>query len=201
VGRKRRRKVKSFSNETVRYRLKFCGIRTQEWQRWRDTVEIALVNYRPVLSPGRAPHKKKTEKYMTVLNIWSWAPGGCPIPRYTGRLTDWPTELSSFLVQVYRGLKSCTSLIENVSLRVPPSSLREFSLFCACPANKHCPSARWALLSTWRRVKIFTFLHLEAFLLIAFMLLIVDRICYYYAIISSIITLICTIIIFISLII
>jgi hypothetical protein len=23
---------------------------------------------------------------------------------------------------------------------VPPSNLREFSLFCACPSNKHCPS-------------------------------------------------------------
>jgi hypothetical protein len=47
-----------------------------------------------------------------------------------------------FIIQVYRGLKSCTSLFENVSLRVPPSNLREFSLFCACPSNKHCPSAR-----------------------------------------------------------
>jgi hypothetical protein len=34
--------------------------------------------------------------------------------------------------------------IENVSLRVPPSNLREFSLFCACPSNKHCPPARCA---------------------------------------------------------
>jgi hypothetical protein len=33
-----------------------------------------------------------------------------------------------FFVQVYRGLKSCTSLLENVSLRVPPSNLRELSL-------------------------------------------------------------------------
>jgi hypothetical protein len=32
----------------------------------------------------------------------------------------------------------------NVSLRVPPSNLRGFSLFCACPSNKHCPSARCA---------------------------------------------------------
>jgi hypothetical protein len=24
------------------------------------------------------------------------------------------------------------------------SNLREFSLFCACPSNKHCPSARYA---------------------------------------------------------
>jgi hypothetical protein len=53
--------------------------------------------------------------------------------------------LDAFLfVQVYRGLKSCTSLSENVSLRVPPSNLRGFSLFCACPSNKYCPSARCA---------------------------------------------------------
>jgi hypothetical protein len=47
-------------------------------------------------------------------------------------------------VQVYRGHKSCTSLLENVSLLIPPSNLRGFSLFCACPSNKHCPSARCA---------------------------------------------------------
>jgi hypothetical protein len=47
-------------------------------------------------------------------------------------------------VQVYRGSKFCTSLLENVSLRVPPSNLRGFSLFWACPSNKHCPSARCA---------------------------------------------------------
>jgi hypothetical protein len=46
-----------------------------------------------------------------------------------------------FLIQVYRCLKSCTSLLENVSLRVPPSNLRDFSLFCVCLSNKHCPSA------------------------------------------------------------
>jgi hypothetical protein len=49
-----------------------------------------------------------------------------------------------FVVQVYRGLKSCTSLLENVSLRVPPSYLRNFSLFAVCPSNKPCPSARYA---------------------------------------------------------
>ncbi|PNF40690.1 hypothetical protein B7P43_G02183 [Cryptotermes secundus] len=48
------------------------------------------------------------------------------------------------LVQVFRGLKSCTSLSENVSLCVPPSNLRDFSLFVVCPSNKHCSSARYA---------------------------------------------------------
>ncbi|PNF27925.1 hypothetical protein B7P43_G03400 [Cryptotermes secundus] len=47
-----------------------------------------------------------------------------------------------FLVQVFRGLKSCTSLLENISLRVPPSNLSDFSLFGNCPSNKQCPSAR-----------------------------------------------------------
>ncbi|PNF13713.1 hypothetical protein B7P43_G14358 [Cryptotermes secundus] len=47
-----------------------------------------------------------------------------------------------FLVQVFRGLKSCYSLLENVSLHVPPSNLRDFSLSGVCPSNKHCPSAR-----------------------------------------------------------
>jgi hypothetical protein len=46
-----------------------------------------------------------------------------------------------FFVQVYCGLKCCTSLSENVSLRVPLSNLRDFSQFCVCPSNKHCPSA------------------------------------------------------------
>jgi hypothetical protein len=46
-----------------------------------------------------------------------------------------------FFVQVCRGFKSCSSLLRNISLHVPPSNLREFSLFGACPYDKHCPSA------------------------------------------------------------
>jgi hypothetical protein len=46
-----------------------------------------------------------------------------------------------FSPQVYRGLKSCTSLLENISLRVPPSNLRDSPLFGVCLSNKHCPSA------------------------------------------------------------
>jgi hypothetical protein len=45
-------------------------------------------------------------------------------------------------IQVYLSLKSCTSLLENVNLRVPPRNFWEFSLFCACPSNKHCPPAQ-----------------------------------------------------------
>jgi hypothetical protein len=43
-----------------------------------------------------------------------------------------------FFIQVYRGLKPCTSL------RVSPNNLRDFSMFGVCPSNKHCPSARCA---------------------------------------------------------
>jgi hypothetical protein len=47
-------------------------------------------------------------------------------------------------VQAYRDLKSCTSRLENVSLRVPPSNLRDFLKSNVCPSNNHCPSARCA---------------------------------------------------------
>jgi hypothetical protein len=46
-----------------------------------------------------------------------------------------------FLIQVYHDLKSCTILL------VPPSNLRESLLFCACPSDKHCPSARCAYVA------------------------------------------------------
>jgi hypothetical protein len=67
-----------------------------------------------------------------------------------------------FFVQVYRGLKSCTSLLENVSLRVPPSNLRGFSLFCACPSNKHWPSARCASAANVTVGKVLDIFPLEA---------------------------------------
>jgi hypothetical protein len=47
-------------------------------------------------------------------------------------------------IVVYRGLKSCTSRLENANLRVPANNLRDLSLFGVCPSNKHCPSARCA---------------------------------------------------------
>jgi hypothetical protein len=43
--------------------------------------------------------------------------------------------MHSFCSCVLR-LKSC--------FRVPPSNLRDFSLFGVCPSNKHCPCARSA---------------------------------------------------------
>jgi hypothetical protein len=49
----RRQKEKPVSNETVRYRLNFCGTWTQEWQHWQGPVALARVNYGPVLSSVR----------------------------------------------------------------------------------------------------------------------------------------------------
>jgi hypothetical protein len=54
----------------------------------------------------------------------------------------------TFFVQAYRGIKSCTSLLENVSLRAPTRHVRDFSTFSVCPSNKHCPSARCAYAAT-----------------------------------------------------
>jgi hypothetical protein len=49
-----------------------------------------------------------------------------------------------FLIQVYRGLKYCPSLMEAVGLRVPTRYLRDFSMLNFSPSFKNCPSARCA---------------------------------------------------------
>jgi hypothetical protein len=49
-----------------------------------------------------------------------------------------------FLIQVYRGLKYCPSLLEAVGLRVPTRYLRDFSMFNFRPSLKNCPCARFA---------------------------------------------------------
>jgi hypothetical protein len=49
-----------------------------------------------------------------------------------------------FLLQVYRGLKYCPSLLETVALRDPTWYLRDFSMFKFSPSLKNCPSARCA---------------------------------------------------------
>jgi hypothetical protein len=49
-----------------------------------------------------------------------------------------------FFVHVYRGLKSFTSLLENINLSVPTRNVRDFLRFSVCPSNKHCLSARCA---------------------------------------------------------
>jgi hypothetical protein len=49
-----------------------------------------------------------------------------------------------FLIQVYRGLKYCASLLEAVGLRVPTRYFRDFSMFNFSPSLKNCPSDRCA---------------------------------------------------------
>jgi hypothetical protein len=50
----------------------------------------------------------------------------------------------TFLFGPNVALNFVLSFLESISLSVLPNNLREFSLFCACPTNKHCPSARCA---------------------------------------------------------
>jgi hypothetical protein len=54
------------------------------------------------------------------------------IPYVNGDMT-----LTHFYFQDYLRLKSCTSLLENVSLRVPTRSVRDFLTFSVCPSNEH----------------------------------------------------------------
>jgi hypothetical protein len=49
-----------------------------------------------------------------------------------------------FLIQAYRGLKYCPSLLEAVGLRVPTRYLRDFSMFNFSPSLENSPSARCA---------------------------------------------------------
>jgi hypothetical protein len=49
-----------------------------------------------------------------------------------------------FLIQVYRGLKYCLSLLEAVGLRVRTRYFRDFSMLNFNPSLKNCPSARCA---------------------------------------------------------
>jgi hypothetical protein len=51
-----------------------------------------------------------------------------------------------FYVWVYCGLKSCTSLLENISLHFPAH--RDLSTFSVCPSNKHSPSAQCAYVAS-----------------------------------------------------
>jgi hypothetical protein len=67
----------------------FWGACTRGWQRWQGPVTLVRVNYRPVLSSERSLHKKnKNSDCPTVIQVWSWAPGGCHTPRPTGRLSS-----------------------------------------------------------------------------------------------------------------
>ncbi|PNF14253.1 hypothetical protein B7P43_G12199 [Cryptotermes secundus] len=63
-----------------------------------------------------------------------------------------------FFIQVYRGLKSCSSLLDNASLRVPTCHVRDF-----VPQKDTVPLLGAPLLPTWW-VKILTYLQMEGFL-------------------------------------
>jgi hypothetical protein len=79
--------------------------------------------------------------------------------------------VKQFFFQVYCGLKSCASLLENVSLRVPPSNLRDFSLFDVVPLLKTILLLSAPLLLPMWRVKASTCLQSEPFLSITLMLI------------------------------
>jgi hypothetical protein len=61
-----------------------------------------------------------------------------------------------FFARACRGLKSCTSLLENVRFHVPPSNLRDFPFFGVFPSKKHyillgvpMLPACWVMISTY----------------------------------------------------
>jgi hypothetical protein len=74
-------------------------------------------------------------------------------------------------VQVYRGLTSCTPLSENVSLRVPPSNLRDSRCSALVPLTNTDLLLGAPMLPTWRRVRISTYLQPGSFLSITFTLI------------------------------
>jgi hypothetical protein len=49
-----------------------------------------------------------------------------------------------FCVQVYHGLKSCNSVVENIRVRAPTRCIRDFAKFGVSSSNKHRSSARCA---------------------------------------------------------
>jgi hypothetical protein len=60
-------------------------------------------------------------------------------------LSTWRHHLDAlFFPQAYCGLKSCSSLLDIVSFRVPHRNVRDFTMFSVSPPNKHCPPARCA---------------------------------------------------------
>jgi hypothetical protein len=70
-----------------------------------------------------------------------------------------------FFIQVYRGLKPCTALLENVSLRVPPKAILGTSHYLVFVPLLGAP------MLTTRLVKISTYLQSEQFLSIIFILI------------------------------
>jgi hypothetical protein len=68
--------------------------------------------------------------------------------------------LTPFFFQVYRGLKSCTTLLENVFLIVPTRNVKDFLTFSVCPSAR-CACAASAVSNS-------TYLQPEPFLWIVF---------------------------------
>jgi hypothetical protein len=77
ASRGRRRKG-SLKSETVKYGREYQGTRTQERLRWQGPA--AYTKDRPVLSSGRAPHKKQdrncqeSNKYLVMSPRWGSTP-------------------------------------------------------------------------------------------------------------------------------
>jgi hypothetical protein len=46
-----------------------------------------------------------------------------------------------FLIRIYRGSKSCPSVLDTVGLRVRARDIKDFSMFNVCSSSKNCPSA------------------------------------------------------------
>jgi hypothetical protein len=58
----------------VKYGHEYQGTRTRERLRWQRPA--ACTKDRPVLSLERAPYKIQDGNCQTVINMWSWSPGG-----------------------------------------------------------------------------------------------------------------------------
>jgi hypothetical protein len=61
-------------------------------------------------------------------------------------------------IQVYRSIKPCVSFLEHVSLRVPPSNLREFSRSMPVPLTNTVLLLSASMLPMWC-LKFSTYLH------------------------------------------
>jgi hypothetical protein len=111
----------------------------------RSKLEYASVVWNSITSTDANKLERIQQKFASVC-FYHFLPYSDALEKLSLQsLCKWRHRLDAlFFVLVYRGLKSWASLLENVSLRVPPSNLRDFSLFADCPSNKHCPSARCA---------------------------------------------------------
>jgi hypothetical protein len=74
----------SHESEKIKYGDGSHGTRTWEWLCWRGSSSV--VNNGPTLIREGGPHQQ-TPIRLTIMEIWSWAPGRGLTPRQTGRLT------------------------------------------------------------------------------------------------------------------